>query len=171
MKHKNQARVEEKRKENIFSDSKWCLRFGYGAENKICSIKETQAFLFYLVHSYFSLFGLFYFVVHFGSEQQTTLFFPLPVFSLLSNKAKSNESLECRQNSCQRSLSTFLAQLLLSVFKKHCSKASLLVSEVRQPHTSSDHIHALDWTQHCCSQQGGYSSTKCSCNQQAYQIA
>ena len=49
MKHKNQARVEEKRKENIFSDSKWCLRFGYGAENKICSIKETQAFLFYLV--------------------------------------------------------------------------------------------------------------------------
>ena len=38
-----------KRKENIFSDSKWCLRFGYGAENKICSIKETQDFLFYLV--------------------------------------------------------------------------------------------------------------------------
>ena len=53
MKHKNQARVEEKRKENIFSDSKWCLRFGYGAENKICSIKETQAFLFYLVQKFF----------------------------------------------------------------------------------------------------------------------
>ena len=26
----------------------WCLCFGYGAENKICSIKETQAFCFIL---------------------------------------------------------------------------------------------------------------------------
>ena len=44
-----QACVEEKRKgKNIFSDSQWCLCFGYGAENKICSIKETQAFCFIL---------------------------------------------------------------------------------------------------------------------------
>ena len=39
---------KKKGEENIFSDSKWCLRFGYGAENKICSIKETRAYCFIL---------------------------------------------------------------------------------------------------------------------------
>ena len=43
------ARVEEKKERKIFvPDSKWCLRFGYGAENKICSIKETRAYCFIL---------------------------------------------------------------------------------------------------------------------------
>ena len=41
----------KKKRENIFSDSQWCLCFGYGAENKICSIKETQAFCFILFRS------------------------------------------------------------------------------------------------------------------------
>ena len=43
----------KKKRENIFSDSQWCLCFGYGAENKICSIKETQAFCFILFKSLF----------------------------------------------------------------------------------------------------------------------
>ena len=44
---------KKKGEENIFSDSKWCLRFGYGAENKICSIKETRAYCFILFILFF----------------------------------------------------------------------------------------------------------------------
>ena len=44
------ARAEEKEREDIYFLEQKCCRFGCGGRIKMCLIKETQAYLFYLVH-------------------------------------------------------------------------------------------------------------------------